>query len=817
MIIVMSRVLFIACAFFMGISVGAQTRYERPPEVLAQLVDAPRTPAVMLSSTRRVMLLLHRSSVPGIAKIAEPELRLAGLRINPRNTGPSRYSGYERLSLKTLDGSAARPVTGVPEDAAIGNVSFSPDGQHVAFTVMLPERIEAYVASVADGQARRLTTRHVNDASPGAPLRWVSDSQSLLVKMVPLDRGEPPVAPLAPAGPVIQENAGQEAPARTYQDMLQNSFDEALFSYYLNTEVVRVTLGGDSVPIGEAGLIMDVDPSPDGRFVLLERLERPFSYLVPYSRFPHVLEVYDASGELVRTVAQLPLAETVPTRPGSVRTGPRSMGWRADAGATLYWAEAIDGGDARVEAEHRDQLYTLAAPFEGAPELFLTLQLRYSGILWGNDTRALVRESWYMDRKARWYVMDPSQPDGPLTLLFDLQMEDRYNNPGSPLMKRSSYGTAVLMMQDDALFMVGTGASPEGNRPFLRKFDLATQQTQELFRSQAPYYERPLALLDDALEKMLTLRESVTEPPNYFVRDLSDGSLVSVTAFAHPYPELTAIQKEVIQYTREDSIPLSATLYLPPGYEPERDGPLPGLVWAYPNEFKSADAAGQRRDSPYQFMTVSYSGFVPYVTRGYAVINNASMPVIGEGDEEPNDTFREQLVSNAQSAIDEGVRRGVLDPERVAIGGHSYGAFMTANLLAHSDLFRAGVARSGAYNRTLTPFGFQNEQRLFWESPETYYYMSPFMHADKIDEPILLIHGEADNNSGTFPVQSRRLYGALKGLGKTARLVMLPHESHGYRSRESILHVLWETDRWLEQYVKKASPRVVDIADPSGD
>jgi len=326
-----------------------------------------------------------------------------------------------------------------------------------------------------------------------------------------------------------------------------------------------------------------------------------------------------------------------------------------------------------------------------------------------------------------------------------------------------------------------------------------------------------VVFLDEGLTHLLTRREAVDEPPNYFVRDLGTGDLTSVTSFPHPYPELADIQREVIEYTREDGIPLSATLYLPPGYDPDQDGPLPGLIWAYPNEFKSAAAAGQRRGSPYQFNTVSYSGFVPYVTRGYAVINNASMPVIGEGDMEPNDTFREQLISNAKSAIEEGARRGVLDVDRVAVGGHSYGAFMTANLLAHSDLFRAGVARSGAYNRTLTPFGFQNEQRLFWESPETYYYMSPFMHVDKINEPILLIHGEADNNSGTFPMQSRRLYSALKGLGKTARLVMLPHESHGYRSRESVLHVLWETDRWLETYVKQPQGLEVKVAEPSGD
>ncbi len=812
---------FLVAAFMLlggacTITADAQTTYQRPPESLAQLVDAPRTPSVILAPTRDVMLFAYPPSLPSIAEMAAPELRLGGTRINPRNNGPSRISTYVKLSFANLDGGDERPVTGLPEDAGASSVSFAPDGQHIAFLVHFADHIALYTANVETAEARRLTDRAISYVSYGA-YEWMSDSQTLLVKAIPSDRGDAPEAPLAPAGPVIQENSGEVSPARTYQDLLQNSFDEALFSHYMQSEVLRIALDGAIVRIGDPGLILAFDASPDGQYVLASRITKPFSYIVPYSRFPRVTAVYTAKGAWVRDIASLPLAESIPTTPGSVRTGPRSIAWRADKAATLYWAEALDGGDARADAAYRDQLYTLSEPFEAEPQPFLKLELRYSGITWGRDNLALVRDYWYLDRRSRMFIMDPSSPDPALHTLFDLQIEDRYNNPGTPLTHPTGRGTSVLLTDGDALFLHGTGASAEGNRPFLRKLDLATRETTELFRSEAPYYERFVTFLDDAQTQILTRRESPSEPPNYYARHLESGALSAITTFPHPYPDLDNIQKEVIQYTREDGIPLSATLYLPPGYDAARDGPLPGLVWAYPTEFKSAAAAGQRRDSPYQFKSVSYSGFVPFVTRGYAVLNNASMPIIGEGEDEPNDTFREQLISNAQSAIAEGARRGVLDPDRVAIGGHSYGAFMTANLLAHSDLFRAGVARSGAYNRTLTPFGFQNEQRLFWESPETYYYMSPFMHVDKINEPILLIHGEADNNSGTFPVQSRRLYGALKGLGKTTRLVMLPHESHGYRARESVLHVLWETDRWLESHVKNAPSREVKVAEPSGD
>ncbi|MDX1578920.1 MAG: prolyl oligopeptidase family serine peptidase, partial [Gemmatimonadota bacterium] len=591
-----------------------------------------------------------------------------------------------------------------------------------------------------------------------------------------------------------------------YQDLLENPHDEVLFEHYATAQLVRVAVGGDATPLGDPAIIRSANPSPDGRYVLVQATHRPFSYQVPAYRFPNRIEVWDEAGDVGHLVADLPLPDDVPTAFGSVPTGVRAIAWRPDEDAALYWAEAQDGGDAGATAEVRDAVFALAAPFTDEPRRLTDLELRYAGIQWAEEGFALVSESWFSTRQRRTYRFDADDP-GEMELVFDVQTEDRYNDPGTPVTWMSDRGTRVLVTADggDAIWLRGQGASPEGNRPFLRKMDLTTGETEEVFRSEAPYYETPAWILGD--DRILTWRESVEEPPNVFVRDLTTGTVTAVTEFPHPYPQFADVRKEAIQYEREDGIPLSATLYLPAGYEAERDGPLPTLVWAYPTEFKSAAAAGQRRDSPYRFTRISYWGAVPYVTRGYAVLDNASMPVIGEGDEEPNDTFRDQLVANARAVIDEGVRRGVVDPDRVAIGGHSYGAFMTGNLLAHSDLFRAGIARSGAYNRTLTPFGFQREERLFWEDPDLYFYMSPFMHADKVDEPILLIHGEADNNSGTFPLQSRRFYAALKGLGAVARLVMLPAESHGYAARESIMHMLWETDRWLEMHVKEAPPR----------
>ena len=558
--------------------------------------------------------------------------------------------------------------------------------------------------------------------------------------------------------------------------------------------------------VGDPAITWDFDPSPDGRYILVQSLHRPYSYTVPAYRFPLLIEVWNLGGEVVHTVADHPLREEIPIARGSVQTGPRSVMWRADAPATLCWAEALDGGDAGAEATERDRLFLLPAPFDGEPAVWMTFELRYNDINWGHDGLAIATESWGDDRRIRAWKIKPGAPDEEPELLMDYSWQDRYNDPGEPVMVRNEYGRSVLLTADDAntIFLIGDGASPEGDRPFLDTFDTYHGETGRLFHSEAPYYERPVLVMNKEARHVVTRRESVDDVPNYFMRDLADGTLRQLTSFPHPTPQLAGIQKELIRYNREDGLDLTATLYTPAGYDPAVDGALPMLMWAYPREFKSADAAGQVDDSPYRFDWVGWWSPVLWLTQGYAALDGPTMPIIGEGDAEPNDTYVEQLVASAAAAIDEVVRRGVADRHRVAIGGHSYGAFMTANLLAHSDLFAAGLARTGAYNRTLTPFGFQSEGRTLWEAPEVYFEMSPFMHADKIKEPILLVHGEEDSNPGTFPMQSERFYSALKGHGATVRLVMLPCESHSYRARESLLHLLWETQQWLDEYVKNA-------------
>lgn len=779
----------------------ASETYREPSDILVDVIDAPPTPWTYVSPDDDWLLLVQPPNLPPIEELAEEELRLAGYRIKPRTNGPSRERTARELAVVEVATGQRRTVDGLPEDARLGNVRWSPEGSRVSCTNTTRDGIELWVVDVSEARARRLVGPTLNLAADVEP-EWSPDGRGIYYLGVPADRGEAPAGDGVPAGPTVQENLGRTTPARTYQDLLKDAQDEELFEHYFTAELRYVRLGGGDRALGGPALITDLSVAPGGEYVLVETLHRPFSYLVPAYRFPRRVTVMDRDGAVVSEIVDKPLQDSIPIAFGSVELGPRRIQWRHDAPATLVWAEALDGGDAGAEADQRDAIFFLPAPFDGEPRRVATLGQRFGGVIWGREDLALLTSWWWPTRTQRVWKIAPDVHASEPELLMEYSWQDRYSDPGNPVTRNNEAGQSVLRFGPDgeSIFLIGDGASEEGDRPFLDRYDLSTGEKERLFHSQPPWYERPVELLDEAGSRLLVRRESVEEPPNYYV--ISDGERRQLTHFEHPTPQLKGVHKELIRYEREDGVQLSGTLYLPAGYDAERDGPLPVVMWAYPTEYKSADAAGQVQDSPHRFVRVGWWSPMLWLLKGYAVLDDPSMPIIGEGEAEPNDTYVEQLVSSAAAAIDELARRGVGDPERVAIGGHSYGAFMAANLLAHSDLFAAGVARSGAYNRTLTPFGFQAEERSFWEAPEVYFAMSPFMHADDVNEPILLIHGEADNNSGTFPMQSERYYAALKGLGATARLVMLPHESHGYRARESILHMLWETEQWLETYVE---------------
>ncbi|MGH1335829.1 MAG: alpha/beta hydrolase family protein [Aureispira sp.] len=780
--------------------------YQQPPKEILDLVDVARVPFVQVDRQGRYALFIHRASYPSLASLYEPEMRLAGLRVNPMLNISSREVYYNNIEIKVLATDERQQVVGLPEQARLSNFTWSVDQTKLAFTQTTNDGVEAWYLDLTTAAAHKLTAASVN-ANVGRPLVWMQDGESLLIRMLPPNRPALyDTKTQVPAGPTISESDGSKAQNRTYQDLLKTPTDVHNFLVLTSAELYQVDLqGGQKRWLEETALYRSCLVSPDGNFVLVTALEQPFSYLVPYTRFPHHSKVYTKEGVYVETVNEVPLVEDVPQGFMSVRTGRRLLRWRGDQPASLMWAEALDEGDAAKEVPYRDAVYSYVIDKkEQEPVLLLQTINRFDTIEWGTDQLAIAHDYWWNTRNTKVYQFNPSDNTIAPKVLIDRNYQDEYNDPGHFITNRNEWGRSALEIKDNHLYLIGEGHSAKGQFPFVDRLNLETLENERLYEST--YTDRLEELyfpLDLEKGEFLVRLQSPVDYPNFYRRNIYEKeALQQITHFQNPFQGLQDIHKEVITYERKDGVQLSGKLYLPIGYDITQPTKKPLIIWAYPREYKDNDSAGQVVNNSNEFIYPFYGSMVYWVTRGYVVLDDASFPIVGEKETQPNDTLIEQLIANAAAAIDALDERGYIDRERVAVAGHSYGAFMTANLLSHCDLFAAGIARSGAYNRTLTPFGFQSEERNYWEAPATYQKVSPFMSADKMKTPLLLVHGAADNNSGTYPLQSERYFNALRGLGATARLVMLPQESHGYVAKESILHLLWEQDRWLEKYVK---------------
>ncbi|AWW74039.1 peptidase S9 prolyl oligopeptidase [Erythrobacter sp. KY5] len=788
----------LAMVFGLGATVpaSAQDGYQTPPPEVTDIVTRAPAPRVSISPDNDLILLMEREALPPVADLARPMEKLAGIRLDASVNDRYGTRDFVGLSLQDIATGEVRSID-LPANADISDVAWSTDGSKIVFTNTRADAMDVHVLDTASGQVTTLMTGGVNPVFQSPT--WLPGG-SLLTLAIPSDRGEKPMESLTPQGPAIQDaSGGQEAQTRTFQDLLENPHDEAMFKWLATSQPVIMDADGSNIRmVGEPRIYTNVSASPDGQYLLMEWISEPFSYQVPWYRFPHTSAVFTMDGDLVSTIVEQPLADALPVQ--GVVTGRRSIQWHPGEDAMLMWVEAQDGGDPRTESDNRDNVLAFEAPFRGEGRVLARLEDRASGAMGIEGTDDLIVYEYDRDtRELRQTLVDVR--DGEAAREIGLRnIQDAYNDPGSPLMTTNEYGKYVARNVDGKLLLTGSGATPEGLRPFLRRFDLSTLDTEELWRNSGEQLESVIDVVTEDGSEFITFYESPTNPGN--VKLYSGGSEQFLTNFPDPHPELTGIKRELVTYTREDGVELTATLYLPPEYK-EGDK-VPVVVWAYPREFNDASTAGQNRDSPYRFTRIGGYSHLFFLTQGYAVLDRASMPVVGSDPETVNDTFIEQVVSNAQAAVDFTVERGFGDGVRLGVGGHSYGAFMTAHLLARSDLFRAGIARSGAYNRTLTPFGFQAERRIFWDTPETYYRLSPFMAANMINEPVLFIHGDNDSNSGTFPQQSERMFAAVKGTGGTARLVMLPHEDHGYRGRESVLHTLHEMFEWFDAHVKNA-------------
>ena len=800
----MKKLLFI-CLLFLGTFMYAQENltYQKPPQEILELAEAPLAPSMRMDNKGENFVFLYRSNFKSIEELSEKEMRLGGLRINPKTNISSRERYYNNIKVRVGRKNLEANAIGLPENGRYSNFSWSPNQQKMAFTNTVTNGVELWILDIASKTASKITDANLN-ANTGRPFTWFKDNNSLLVKFLSKDK-KPLIdtKTAVPSGPTVSiSEKGVKAQNRTYQDLLKNKSDEHNLEQLTLSELYKVTLNGEKSLWMKNDMYRGLSFSPDGNYIMITTIEKPFSYLVPYRRFPSKTVVYNSQGDLIKTMLEVPLIEDLPKGFMAVRKGMRNLSWRADKGATLYWCEALDEGDPAKKVDFRDEVFELNAPFTGKKNSILKTIGRYAGIQWGNSNTAIAQDYWWNTRNTKSYLFNPSNSAKKPITISDRNYQDKYNDPGSFVTKKNEFGRYTLDLVKGKVYLIGDGYSAKGKFPFVDEMNLNTLKTKRLYQSKLTDKIEDLSYALNMKKGEIVVRiESKNEYPNYYIRNIKRRTkVIPLTKFENPFKSIQNVQKEVIKYKREDGLELSGTMYLPTNYEKGKKYPM--VMWAYPEEFKDKSSAGQSTANSNEFTYPWYGSPVYWVTRGYVVLDDASFPIVGEGDEEPNDTFIKQLVSNAKAAIDAVDNLGHIDRNKVAVGGHSYGAFMTANLLAHSDLFAAGIARSGAYNRTLTPFGFQSEERNYWEAPEIYYNMSPFMHADTMKTPLLLIHGQADNNSGTYPLQSERYFNALKGLGAPVRLVMLPKESHGYRAKESVFHMLWEQDQWLEKHVK---------------
>ncbi|CAH0334975.1 hypothetical protein FVB9288_00593 [Flavobacterium sp. CECT 9288] len=778
--------------------------YQKPSPSILTLADYERAPSVSMDTKKEYLLLSYRNTYKSLDDLNQDELRLGGLRINPTTNISSTVTYVNNLKIRKVKDQNEVQVAGLPQNPRISNISWSPNDSKIAFTHTAATGVELWTIDVALATAKKVTEANLN-ANIGSPFVWMKDNNTLLVKMLPKNR-----AALLdskkdlPTGPIISNADGSKSQNRTYPDMLKNANDEINFENIMTSELYKVSLDGTATLFKKAAMYAGESFSPDGNYLMLTTIQKPFSYIVPLSRFPSKSVVFDKDGNEVKTVNEVPLTEIIPKGFMAVRKGKRNMSWRADKPATLVYVEALDGGDPANKVDFRDEVLLWNAPFTTPANTLVKTPQRFSGIMWGTENVAVLMDEWYDTRNTKTYLINPAAPEQAPKVIFDRNSQDVYSDPGNFETRKNEFNRYVLAIENNKTFLIGAGFTKNGQFPFISEMDLKTLQTKRLYTSSYTDKKEDILEIENLKEGTVLVQiQSKNEYPNYYLRNIKQkNKLTPITTFQNPFESIKNVNKEVIKYTRKDGVQLSGTLYLPVGYDKVKKEKMPLLIWAYPAEYKDKNSAGQSTQNPNEFTFPNYGSFVYWVTKGYVVLDDAAFPIIGEGTTEPNDNFITQLVDNAEAAINAVDALGYINRKKVAVGGHSYGAFMTANLLTHSNLFACGIARSGAYNRTLTPFGFQSEQRNYWESPEVYTAMSPFMNAGKMKTPMLLVHGEADNNPGTFTLQTERYFQALKGLGAPARMVILPKESHGYAAKENILHLLWEQDQFLEKHLK---------------
>ena len=559
-------------------------------------------------------------------------------------------------------------------------------------------------------------------------------------------------------------------------------------------------------------MYLDYWVSPDGKAILRESLEEPFSYLTAFSAFGRRLEVIDLDGKVLAEIRRRPLqeAQTRGNDPAA-ENAPRDVAWRPDGkGLSMLLREPAGGGD----EPRKDRVMLLAPPFAMAgAQTIVSTEHRIANVRYSKDgryaTMTFSKRGGSGNRDDLMAFDLTASPAAPFVLKANIDTSDPLALPGDPMITVSGNGNPSLMVSGDgaALFLQGDGYKASfAPQPFVDKVTIRTGATARVFEGAADTYDNPLVALDADLSRMIVSRESKTTVPDSYLWTASSRQFQNLTSNKDPWPEITAAKRVDFEFTRQDGVKVRGRITLPTNYQPGTR--VPAVFWDYPREFDDGNAytrgAIRARNvnaySPLIFLRWSDI----WVTQGYALVY-VDIPILGK-DGRFNDNFRPHLVDTIYSAIRTLDEMGYIDVNRLGHGGHSYGAFTTGNLLAHTPFFKAGIAGDGAYNRTLTPMTFQGERRNFWDAPNTYTEISPFFFVDQIQAPLLMYHGAQDNNSGTFIIQSERMMQALTGLGKPAALYIYPFESHAPRAIENFLDLWARWLEWFDKYVKNAPP-----------
>jgi dipeptidyl aminopeptidase/acylaminoacyl peptidase len=748
----------IAAVASLAISLGALAQVV--PSVssdIEHLLEAEPLPPVVVDPTGRYAVLVHERQLLPMGRLAEPAIELAGHMINPLTGAAHAPLDYYGLTLIDLGSREQIPLV-LPRDAVFGYPKWAPDGSRFAFTLTRSRGTELWIGEPGEARARLLAS--AIDGARGSPCVWTADSRRLLCRFVAFRDNRRVFDAIA------DRLAGEALPGEP------TILSEGQTKRLLETQLGLVdSVSSQRYSIGAPAAFESVVPAPGQAFLLVTRIAEPYPQVTGLNVAERVVEIWDRFGRLVRRL---------PTRA-------RAVEWRASKPATLTWVEQRD------DADH---IMVLAPPYSGSPLEAFELPNRFSGLRWIGDSSAALVSDYDSSRRRTdlWYVDFDATDSAP-------RLVTGYSSDSArlPLMTTDSRGFATLRAYGNGFYLRGEELDGPRRRPFLEHVALDTGTRRRVWQAGEEGFEGLVEILSPDAQLLLTRRETSTAPPNYFVSASTRPVHWPLTHFEHPAPPLAAAHHVRLEYRRDDGVDLAASLYLPPGYQ--RGSPLPLVLWAYPRQISAGDAA-KIIGAEGTFMTFARAFRLFFLLRGYAVLDDVSMPIIGS-EGEANDTFVEQVVANAAAAIDAAESTGLIDAKRVGVAGHSYGAFMVANLLAHSRLFAAGVAMSGAYNRTLTPFGFQTERRTLWQATETYLAMSPLLYSDNIEAPLLLVHGLKDDNAGTSPQQSLQFYQAIRGNGGDVELLLLPWEGHSYRGRESVLKTAAQMLRWFDDHLKE--------------